>query len=112
MDDQSLEALIDKSLADFYRRRSELLNKLELGNFLKRKNPYLLRVLAYEDASAIVERMLQHQLTASDETVFGVPHVEPQFPSGHHCLHPRRVLSRPLLPAGRSPAATPLVPCG
>lgn len=50
---------------------------LSLDKFLPRKNPYMLRALALENASEIVERILSHHITASDETIFGDAFFEP-----------------------------------
>jgi len=77
MNEQALEQLIENSLAEFYRRRMAKVEELSLSSFLPRKNPYLLRALALENAAEIVERVLHHHLTASDETIFGDAFFEP-----------------------------------
>jgi hypothetical protein len=77
MEEAELEKLIDGGLAAFYRRRSATLAALTLSKCLRRKNPYILRALALEDASELIERVLYHQLIASDETIFGDAFFEP-----------------------------------
>ena len=71
MDAGELQGLISSCLQDFYERRLQRLEQLQLSDFLLRKNPYLFRALATEKASEIVERVLTAYLGASDETIFG-----------------------------------------
>jgi Type II restriction endonuclease EcoO109I len=71
-----LQALIEKCLLDFYKRRYEALTKLNLTKVLKRKNPYLFRAVGTEKASEIVERLLQAYMSSSDETIFGDAYFE------------------------------------
>ena len=77
MNNDELEKLIAKSLKDFYDRRINCLEELQLERFLKRKNPYLLRAIGMERASEIVESILNAHLSASDETIFGDAFFEP-----------------------------------
>ncbi|MFN3467213.1 MAG: PmeII family type II restriction endonuclease [Candidatus Brocadiales bacterium] len=42
MDTKELERLIARCLRDFYDRRLQRLGELELKDYLRRKNPYLL----------------------------------------------------------------------
>ncbi len=72
-----LEELIRKCLQDFYRKRLEKVSELKLAEVLPRKNPYLLRALATEKASEIVEQILAAYLGASDESIFGDTFFEP-----------------------------------
>ncbi len=72
-----LEALIKKSLADFYQRRSEKLNGLNLADTLRSKNPYLFRAKGIQKASEIVSELLQAYISSSDETIFGDAFFEP-----------------------------------
>lgn len=71
-----LEALIEKCLLDFYKRRYEALTKLNLTKVLRRKNPYLFRAVGTEKASEIVELLLQAYMSSSDETIFGDAYFE------------------------------------
>lgn len=86
MDTNELSALISGCLQDFYRRRSQNLDKLKLGNFLRQKNPYLFRAFATEKASEIVEGVLTAFIGASDESIFGDCFFEPiaRIVSGGH----------------------------
>jgi hypothetical protein len=77
MDTNQLEVLISECLQDFYKRRLQKLEKLQLKQFLCRKNPYLFKALATESASEIVERILTAYIGASDETMFGDAFFEP-----------------------------------
>jgi hypothetical protein len=66
-----LEKIIHDSLDDFYSRRLNALNGLQLRKVLKRKNPYLYRATGYESAAEIVQEILKAHLTSSDEGIFG-----------------------------------------
>lgn len=77
MDTDELKDLISRCLRDFYRRRSANLQELQLGKFLRKKNPYLFRAFATEKASEIVEQILVAFIGASDETIFGDAFFEP-----------------------------------
>lgn len=71
MNTKKLEKLIVDSLDDFYNRRMNRLETLNLDEFLKRKNPYLFRAIGTEKASEIVESILSAYISSSDETIFG-----------------------------------------
>ena len=77
MDITELESLINKCLRDFYERRIQKVTKLNLGQVLKRKNPYLFRALGTQKASEIVERLASDYLSSSDESLFGGAFFEP-----------------------------------
>lgn len=77
MNINELEALISKCLQDFYERRVQKLNQLRLKDFLRRKNPYLLRALDTQTAQEIVVQVLTAYISASDETMFGEAFFEP-----------------------------------
>jgi hypothetical protein len=77
MNTNELQTLISKCLQDFYERRLQKVSELKLHNFLRRKNPYLLRALGIQKASEIVERLLADYISASDETIFGDAFFEP-----------------------------------
>lgn len=74
---KKLEILIKKSLAEFYKRRIEKLNGLNLADTLKTKNPYLFRAKGVQKASEIVSELLQAYISSSDETIFGDAFFEP-----------------------------------
>jgi hypothetical protein len=71
-----LQALIEKCLTAFYDRRFEALKKLNLTKILRRKNPYLFRAIGTEQASEIVNQLLQAYMSSSDETIFGDAYFE------------------------------------
>lgn len=77
MDTNELRELISRCLQDFYRRRSQKLQTLQLSQFLRKKNPYLFRAFATEKASEIVEQVLTAFIGSSDETIFGDAFFEP-----------------------------------
>lgn len=77
MGKNSLEEMISKCLKDFYERRVRKLDKLQLKDFLRRKNPYLFKALGTQKASEIVEQILTAYINSSDETMFGEVFFEP-----------------------------------
>ena len=77
MNIDELQALISKCLQDFYERRVRRLEKLQLKDFLRRKNPYLFKALGTQKASEIIEKILTAYIGASDETMFGEAFFEP-----------------------------------
>lgn len=86
MDSNKLEALVRKSLNDFYQRRINKLSTLKLRDTLKKKNPYLFRAIGIQKASEIVERLLRDYMSSSDEGIFGDAFFEPiaKICSGGH----------------------------
>lgn len=77
MNTDALQALISKCLQGFYERRVRKLEKLQLKDFLRRKNPYLFKALGTQKASEIVEKILTAYIGSSDETIFGEAFFEP-----------------------------------
>lgn len=86
MDSDELEALVRKSLDDFYQRRINKLSTLKLKDTLRKKNPYLFRAIGIQKASEIVERLLRDYMSSSDEGIFGDAFFEPiaKLASGGH----------------------------
>lgn len=86
MNSTELEALIRKSLDEFYRRRLKKLSELKLRDTLLKKNPYLFRATGVEKVAEIVEEILQAYMSSSDETIFGDAFFEPvaRISSGGH----------------------------
>src|SRR5574340_302842 len=84
LDAQAVEEKIGELLNEFYRRRTEKLEKLDLIGVLKSKNPYLYRALGVETAAETVEGILAAFASSSDETIFGDAFFEPlaKFVSG------------------------------
>lgn len=75
--DVELEQIVGDLLDEFYRRRIQKLDKLELKDALKRKNPYLFRAVGFQKAGDIVEALLQAYMSSSDEGIFGDAFFEP-----------------------------------
>lgn len=69
--------IVASLLDDFYRRRIDKINTLELKNALARKNPYLYRAVGVEKASDIVSDILSAYMSSSDEGIFGDAFFEP-----------------------------------
>ena len=77
MTPNKLKRVVSDCLDDFYRRRIQILSKLELEKTLKRKNPYLFRAIGMQDASEIVANLLSAYTSSSDEGIFGDAFFEP-----------------------------------
>lgn len=75
--DDQLEQFVGELLDEFYRRRIQKLDTLQLKDTLKRKNPYLFRASGFQKASDIVEALLQAYMSSSDEGIFGDAFFEP-----------------------------------
>lgn len=81
-----LVSIVSNLLDDFYRRRIEKINTLELKNTLTRKNPYLYKATGVQKASDIVQEILNAYMSSSDEGIFGDAFFEPlaeQIGDGH-----------------------------
>ena len=68
---------IAKAMEDFYSTLIEKIDGLDIVKIMKRKNPYLYRAKALENASEIVENVLSAFVTSSEETIFGNCFFEP-----------------------------------
>lgn len=77
MNNDELKSLIAERLAEFYKRRLQRLETLQLKNILKRKNPYLFKAMGPKSATEVVEGILSAYLSASDEGIFGDVFFEP-----------------------------------
>lgn len=75
--DQHLEQIVGSLLDQFYARRIQKLDSLQLKGALRRKNPYLFHAVGYQKASDIVEALLQAYMSSSDEGIFGDAFFEP-----------------------------------
>ena len=76
-DDYAVIQAISKALEEFY---SSLINKvdsLDIVKIMKKKNPYLYRAKAMQNASEIVESVLSAYMSSSEETIFGNCFFEP-----------------------------------
>lgn len=68
---------IGMALEDFYKSLIDKIDGLDIVKIMKRKNPYLYRAKAMENASEIVESVLSAFVTSSEETIFGNCFFEP-----------------------------------
>ena len=76
MTDEELQAKVAALLNAFYAKRLSKLRDISIARICK-KNPYLFRAVGVEDASEIVENVLQAFLSSSEETIFGNDFFEP-----------------------------------
>lgn len=68
---------IAKGLDNFYKSLIDKTNNLDIKKIMKRKNPYLYRAKAMQNASDIVSSVLDAFVTSSEETIFGNCFFEP-----------------------------------
>ena len=68
---------IANALETFYNTLISKIDGLDIVKIMKRKNPYLYRAKAMENASEIVENVLGAFVTSSEETIFGNCFFEP-----------------------------------
>ena len=76
-DEKEIIQAIATALEDFYGSLIEKIDGLDIVKIMKRKNPYLYRAKAMENASEIVENVLSAFVTSSEETIFGNCFFEP-----------------------------------
>ena len=76
-DEKEVVEAIAKALETFYGSLIEKIDTLDIKKVMKRKNPYLYRAKAMENASEIVESVLSAFVTSSEETIFGNCFFEP-----------------------------------
>ena len=65
------------ALENFYKSLIEKIDGLDVVKIMKRKNPYLYRAKAMENASDIVNSVLNAFISSSEETIFGNCFFEP-----------------------------------
>ena len=65
------------ALENFYKSPIEKIDGLDVVKIMKRKNPYLYRAKAMENASDIVNSVLNAFISSSEETIFGNYFFEP-----------------------------------
>lgn len=65
------EFISEGVIRPFYQNRFDRLEKLRLGNIIKRKNPYLFKAKNITTASEFVKQILDAFLSSQEETVFG-----------------------------------------
>lgn len=72
MNTKEIEAYIEERLPEFYRKRLEGLERLNLKEILKRKNPYLFRVKHNNVAHDLIKGILDAHISSSDEAILGI----------------------------------------
>ena len=76
-DEQAVIEAIAKALETFYGTLIAKVDAINIIQIMKRKNPYLYRAKAMENASEIVESVLSAFVSSSEETIFGNCFFEP-----------------------------------
>lgn len=76
-DEEEVIKAISTSLENFYNTLIEKIDKLNIKTVMKRKNPYLYRAKAMQNASEIVDSVLTAFVSSSEETIFGNCFFEP-----------------------------------
>ena len=70
-DEKEVIAAIADGLDNFYKSLIDKTNKLDIKKIMKRKNPYLYRAKAVQNANDIVSSVLDAFVTSSEETLLG-----------------------------------------
>ena len=76
-DEKEVIAAIANGLDNFYKSLIDKTNKLDIKKIMKRKNPYLYRAKAVQNANDIGTSVLDAFVTSSEETIFGNCFFEP-----------------------------------
>lgn len=76
-DEDALVQVIANALEDFYDSLIDKIDNIDIKKIMKRKNPYLYRAKAMQNASEIVESVLTAFVSSSEETIFGNCFFEP-----------------------------------
>ena len=76
-DEYEVTRAIANALESFYGSLIEKIDGLDIVKIMKRKNPYLYRAKAMENATEIVENVLNAFISSSEETIFGNCFFEP-----------------------------------
>ena len=76
-DEKAVVQAISTALEMFYKSLIEKIDGLDIIKIMRRKNPYLYRAKAMENASEIVESVLSAFVSSSEETIFGNCFFEP-----------------------------------
>ena len=74
---QAVEEAIAVALKNFYNSLLAKIDKINIKDIMKRKNPYLYRAKATQNAAEIVESVLSATVSSSEETIFGNCFFEP-----------------------------------
>jgi hypothetical protein len=62
---------VEANIGTFHEKRLQSLDRLNLTDILKRKNPYLYRAKSVATAEQIVKRLVDAHLSSNEETIFG-----------------------------------------
>lgn len=62
---------VEKNIGAFHQHRIQCLDKLELSQVLKRKNPYLFKAKYVLTAEQIVKSLVDAHISSNEETIFG-----------------------------------------
>lgn len=76
-DEREVVKAIASALETFYNSLITKIDQLDIEKIMKRKNPYLYRAKAMQNASEIVESVLTAFVSSSEETIFGNCFFEP-----------------------------------
>ncbi len=76
-DEYAITSAIAKALEEFYGTLISKIDDLNIIKIMKRKNPYLYRAKAMQNAAEIVESVLSAYISSSEETIFGNCFFEP-----------------------------------
>ncbi len=75
--EEAIVQAIANALDEFYSALIAKVDKLNIKNIIKRKNPYLFRAKAMNGAAQIVDAILAAFVSSSEETIFGNVFFEP-----------------------------------
>lgn len=71
LDRQSVDEFVNREIAVFHTTRLAILDRVNLYDVLRKKNPYLFRAKNILTASELISSMLDARLSSSEEKVFG-----------------------------------------
>jgi hypothetical protein len=74
---EAVEQAIAKALEEFYNSLLAKIDTININDIMKKKNPYLYRAKAIQNASELVESVLSATVSSSEETIFGNCFFEP-----------------------------------
>ena len=75
--DADAQRAVALALEDFYTALLKKIDEVQIRDIMKRKNPYLYRAKAMQNAAEIVESVLSATVSSSEETIFGNCFFEP-----------------------------------
>jgi hypothetical protein len=69
--DAQVTSYVQDNIGSFHNKRLEALNRLQLNNLLRRKNPYLFRSKNLVVAADLIKSLLDAHISSQEETLFG-----------------------------------------